>query len=132
VFGYGNPNQGWLGFRGRVVPNLIEVHTMKWLLIIPTMFVLVWSGEVEAKTTFYECRGTTYKLDEPFFGKDKFYVVRDGKLKLLPSVITDDFIRYWLDDKQKAEHKEPPYYINRYTGKETYGRFPCKVSDKLL
>ena len=38
---------------------------MKWLLIIPTMFVLVWSGEVEAKTTFYECAGTTYKLDKP-------------------------------------------------------------------
>jgi hypothetical protein len=100
------------------------------------MAVLVWSGEVEAKTTFYECgrkmMKSIFKLDEPFFGKDKLYLVRHGKLELLHSVITDDFIRYWLDDEQKAKRKEPPYYINRYTGKEEYSDIPCKVSEKLL
>ena len=49
--------------------------------------------EVEAKTTYYECDGVVYKLDEPWIGKSKFYSMGIKGLSLREDAkMSDDYI----------------------------------------
>ena len=107
---------------------------MKRLLVILVSIGAIWPKDSEAKITYYVCSDTTMKLDEPLIGNAKFYFVIDGELLPRPSVITEDFIRWWGKNEKRPNKQEPDLYINRYTGEflSTYNAGFCKTINKPL
>ena len=119
---------------------------MKRLLILPVLLltllvVLGWSGDANAKTTYYDCDGSIYKLDEPLIGGAKFYYMREDGLILMEGAIVDSDYIHWgwepmegtarrkgakvksytepLTEGQKRKTKESASgHINRITGKQ--------------
>ena len=123
---------------------------MNRLLILPVLFltplvVLGWSGDANAKTTYYDCDGSIYKLDEPLIGGAKFYFMRkDGLILMEDAIVDSDYIHWgwsagfnWdektgkitllpLTEEQKKKTKESASgHINRITGKS--GKRVCEI-----
>ena len=103
------------------------------IFIIPPLvaflaIILVGHG-ASAKTAYFTCgpRGyeCTYKLEEPWFGSDKFYeIMHDELVELRVEEITPEFIRYY---KKKGGYKNP-VTLNRVTLINKWGD-KCKIID---
>ena len=85
-----------------------------------------WPSSAEAKTTYYECGYNVYKLEEPWIGFDRFYLLQDGDfIGVEVQEITSEFIRYFMNyvDGERIG----PLTINRVTLSD--GLRTCQVID---